>query len=396
MAGSGELFKETDGTWGFRVKASNGKVVATDGGPPGHKAKADAKAVLQKLMNGDYKGPIREPAAVTCGQEITANTTLTADLVCTEGPALIVTADNVVLDLAGFTITGHGAATAASPGILLRNVKGVTVQKGTIQHFGAGVAIAGGANNIVQNVTVQDNIGEPDGDFGDGITLSATSGNRIIGNTVRRNGPFSGISLVGPSSNNHIHDNIVTDNNMLPGDPSLGRQDMGIRVEGPAANNNMIAGNTVTGSGADGIVVLPTCADPQTGCTGTPGNETTEITKNMCHKNGTSGNGSGIRLFSVAAPVAPVKCTITDNVTNDNMTNGISIDAAGAATPTPTQHTITGNSGKGNGQFDGFDGNTPACGSNTWNHNVFAKVNQPCVGAPNPAGLTEGLTFAEA
>jgi parallel beta-helix repeat protein len=393
MAGSGELYKESDGTWAFRVKASNGRVVATDGGQ-GYKAKADARAVLQKLMNGDYKGPVHEPAAVTCGQEIKADTRLDGDLRCTEGPALIVTADNVTLDLGGFTISGHGAASAGAPAILLRNVKGVTVRKGTIQGFGAGVAIAGGANNTVQNVTVQDNVGSPDGDYGDGITLSDSSGNVIQGNTVRRNGPFSGISVVGASSKNEIRDNIVADNNMLPGDPSVGRQDMGIRIEGPAANSNKIIGNTVTGSGADGIVVLPTCADPQTGCTGTPGNESIEISKNVSHKNGTSGNGSGIRLFSVAAPVAPTKCTITDNVTNDNVTNGVSIDAAGAATPEPTKHQISGNSGRGNGQFDGFDGNMPACGSNTWTHNSFVKVNQPCVAAPNPEALTEGLTTA--
>lgn len=385
MAGSGELFKGTDGKWGFRVKAANGKVVATDGGPPGHASKADARSILEKLLKGDYNGPIRDHSAVACGQEIKANTTLDGDLVCTDGPALVVTADNVTLDLGGFTIHGHGAAAAGSPGILLRNVKGVTVRKGTVTGFGAGVAIVGGANNTVQNVTVQDNIGSPDGDYGDGITLSNSSGNVIEGNTSQRNGPFSGISVVGASSNNTIRNNVVTDNNMLPGDPAGGRQDMGIRIEGPAANKNTVTGNTVTGSGADGIVVLPTCADPQTGCTGTPGNDGNQITNNVSHANGTSGNGSGIRLFSVAAPVAPTNTTIADNVVNDNKTNGISIDTAGNATPGPTKHKITGNKGTGNGQFDGFDGNTPACGSDTWQHNEFGKVNQPCVSAPKPA-----------
>lgn len=383
MTGSGELFKETDGTWGFRVKASNGKVVATDGGPPGHKSKTDARTVLRKLLDGGYTGPIHDVPTAVCGQEITANTTLDGNLSCTAGPALIVTADNIVLDLGGFTITGHGAASAGAPGILLRNVKGVTVRKGTIQGFGAGVAIEGGANNVIQNLTVQDNVGDPDGDFGDGITVDNSSGNVIQGNTARRNGPFSGISIVGASSGNEVRDNIVADNNMLPGDPSLGRQDMGIRIEGPAANNNKVTGNTVTGSGADGIVVLPTCADQQKGCTGTPPNEGNEISKNMSHGNGKSGNGSGIRLFSVAAPVAPMKTTVTGNVTNDNKTNGISIDAAGNATPGPTNNKVTQNSGTGNAQFDGFDGNTPGCASNTWEHNTFTTVNQPCVSAPS-------------
>jgi len=380
MAGSGELYKGTEGKWTFRVKASNGKVVAIDDGP-GYKAKAEARAVLQKLLNGDYKGPIREPAAVTCGKEISANTTLDGDLACSgDGPALIVTADNVVLDLGGFTVSGSGSA-AAFPGILLRNVKGVTVRKGTIKGFGAGVAIAGGANNVIQNLTVQDNIGSTDGDFGDGITLNASSGNVVQGNTVRRNGPFAGISLVGACTKNEIRDNVISDNNMLPGDPSMGRQAMGIRFEGPGADNNKVLGNTVTNSGAEGICVLPTCTDPQAGCAGTPGNEGNEISKNMCHGNGTSGQGSGIRLFAVPQPVAASNTTITDNVTNDNVTFGIAVDAVGNANPGPTKNKISGNSGKGNGQFDGYDGNTPACGTNVWKGNDFAKANQPCVSA---------------
>jgi uncharacterized protein YegP (UPF0339 family) len=59
MAGKGEVYKRTDGKWAFRVKASNGETVATDGGQ-GYNAKADAKATLQKLMSGDYDGAITE------------------------------------------------------------------------------------------------------------------------------------------------------------------------------------------------------------------------------------------------------------------------------------------------------------------------------------------------
>jgi len=380
MAGSGELFKTDEGKWTFRVKASNGQVVAIDDGP-GFKAKADARSVLKRLLHGDYDGPIREPAAVTCGKEITANTTLDGNLDCTAGPALIVTADNIVLDLGGFTITGEGTGVTNTPGILLRNVKGVTVRKGTVKGFGAGVAIAGGANNVIENLTLEDNVGSAEGDFGDGITIKETSGNVLRGNTIRRNGPFSGISLVGACTKNEVRDNVISDNNMLPGDPSMGRQDMGIRIEGPGANNNKLIGNTITASGAEGICVLPTCTNPQTGCAGTPGNEGNEIIDNLSHGNGISGQGSGIRLFAVPQPVAASKTVIKDNVTNDNVTFGIAIDAVGAANPGPPKNKVTGNSGKGNGQFDGFDGNTPGCGSNTWKGNDFVKVNQPCVGA---------------
>lgn len=57
MAGKGEIYKRNDGKFAFRVKASNGEVVATDGGQ-GYNAKGDAESTLKKLMAGTYDGPI--------------------------------------------------------------------------------------------------------------------------------------------------------------------------------------------------------------------------------------------------------------------------------------------------------------------------------------------------
>jgi uncharacterized protein YegP (UPF0339 family) len=57
MAGKGEVYKRNDDRWAFRVKASNGEIVATDGGQ-GYSAKADARSTLEKLMRGDYDGPV--------------------------------------------------------------------------------------------------------------------------------------------------------------------------------------------------------------------------------------------------------------------------------------------------------------------------------------------------
>jgi uncharacterized protein YegP (UPF0339 family) len=57
MAGSGEYYKRADGKWAFRVKASNGQKVATDGSQ-GYDHENDAKDTLTKLMRGDYNGTI--------------------------------------------------------------------------------------------------------------------------------------------------------------------------------------------------------------------------------------------------------------------------------------------------------------------------------------------------
>ena len=57
MAGSGELYRRADGKWAFRIKASNGEIVATDGGQ-GYESKSDARATLEKVMGGEFDGPI--------------------------------------------------------------------------------------------------------------------------------------------------------------------------------------------------------------------------------------------------------------------------------------------------------------------------------------------------
>lgn len=59
MSGSGELYKRKDGKWAFRVKASNGQVVATDGGQ-GYSKKSAAQNALVKLLAGEYNGPVTE------------------------------------------------------------------------------------------------------------------------------------------------------------------------------------------------------------------------------------------------------------------------------------------------------------------------------------------------
>jgi uncharacterized protein YegP (UPF0339 family) len=39
------------------VRASNGEIVATDGGQ-GYSAKGDAQSTLEKLLRGEYDGPV--------------------------------------------------------------------------------------------------------------------------------------------------------------------------------------------------------------------------------------------------------------------------------------------------------------------------------------------------
>lgn len=58
MAGKGELYQQRNGKWAFRVKASNGQIVATS---QGYTKRASARSTLEKLLKGAYDGPIIEP-----------------------------------------------------------------------------------------------------------------------------------------------------------------------------------------------------------------------------------------------------------------------------------------------------------------------------------------------
>jgi uncharacterized protein YegP (UPF0339 family) len=53
MAGKGELYQRKDKKWAFRVKAANGQIVATDGSQ-GYESKTSARSTLTKLLAGKY------------------------------------------------------------------------------------------------------------------------------------------------------------------------------------------------------------------------------------------------------------------------------------------------------------------------------------------------------
>ncbi|MCJ7781834.1 MAG: DUF1508 domain-containing protein, partial [Acidimicrobiia bacterium] len=51
MAGKGELYQQKNGKWAFRVKASNGQIVAQS---QGYSKRASARSTLEKLLAGTY------------------------------------------------------------------------------------------------------------------------------------------------------------------------------------------------------------------------------------------------------------------------------------------------------------------------------------------------------
>ena len=106
--------------------------------------------------------------ALNCGDAVSGNVILTGDLNCVAQSGLFVTASNTIIHLNGHSIncTGTGFAgscqqPASAPfpplsvGIFSKNHDHVMIQgPGTINGFGFGIELDGGAGHLVTQVTV--------------------------------------------------------------------------------------------------------------------------------------------------------------------------------------------------------------------------------------------------
>ncbi len=330
-----------------------------------------------------------EAAHLTCGQTITADTTLDSDLGPCTNHGLIVGAEGITLDLNGHRIFGT-AASRDGAGVYLPNRLGVTVRNGTVTNFDIGVAIEGGSRNLVTGITARDNIGGSGGIGGDGIALLSTRNNAVSGNRTINNGPFSGIGVYsrvdgdhprgtsGPSRNNvidsnHVAGNIISRDRVSPN----GTDNDGIRVENDAVFNTF-SNNQVLRNGLDGISLFADTAD-------------NIVRGNQVEGNGfyrtTARRGSGIIVFTRST-----RNLVENNVVTRNADSGIDIRPPLAAFPGATNNRILNNTAVGNSvlpfipspvfgeSFDLKDAN-PNCDANVWFANRYRTFNQPCVTA---------------
>ncbi|MCA1683583.1 MAG: right-handed parallel beta-helix repeat-containing protein [Actinobacteria bacterium] len=297
-------------------------------------------------------------AHVSCGQTITQNTTLDANV----GPCSVgieIGANNVTLDLNGFTITGTPAV-GDNAGVVLNDRTGVTVKNGTITQFDAGVGISGGSGNTVTAMTLVNNRGSRATDFGEGVNVFISSRNTVSYNLVRNNGPYAGITLLA-ASDNLVEHNQVTGNNQDTSNTS------GIRLENlgtNAANRNTVRYNLVQGSALDGIQLFARASD-------------NVISHNSVMQN----NRDGITVFAGGN-----RNIIEDNQTRYNgrgpiAGSGIYIRAAAGTIAAPANNVIRRNISTNNFQFDLRDG-SPNCGSNVWSANQGITGTPPCVFNP--------------
>src|ERR671915_2326466 len=101
-------------------------------------------ALLAVALLGTTLVGTASAAHVGCGQTITQNTVLDSNVGPCSGDGIIIGANNITLDLNGFTVSGT-AAPGEGAGILLESRTGVTVRNGTVTLFDAGVVVDGGS-----------------------------------------------------------------------------------------------------------------------------------------------------------------------------------------------------------------------------------------------------------
>jgi parallel beta-helix repeat protein len=150
---------------------------------------------------------------VSCGDTITADTTLDSDLVDCPSNGLVIGADGITLDLNGHTIAGNGEPVEPCPrgefcdvGVLNVGHDGVAVRDGSVREFATGVFVGRARHNRVLGISssrnqffgfvvadsarsvVRDSSGNrnpvPDGD---GIAVFGSRHLRILGNSFGRN-----------------------------------------------------------------------------------------------------------------------------------------------------------------------------------------------------------------
>ncbi|MBI4896026.1 MAG: right-handed parallel beta-helix repeat-containing protein [Candidatus Aenigmarchaeota archaeon] len=211
----------------------------------------------------NFKAPMLAGVFVdrlTCGL-ITKSKTLDRDLT-SDGTCFTIGADNIVLDGAGYTITGTNSGVGIDNSGGFDNVS--IVNFGNIQNFQTGILAAGTArstfsNNYIQVANITDALGillrgssnnnsvtsntvVTNGNNSQGIVLQTSSNNTVSGNTVTTTGAFGfGIYVYSGAMQNTIKSNTIR---------TYEFHGYGIRVVG--VTKNTLSANTIATSGPYG------------------------------------------------------------------------------------------------------------------------------------------------
>ena len=234
---------------------------------------------------------------VTCGTVVTTSITLTSDLGPCAGDALIAGADNITINLGGYTISGTGSGA----GVRVAQHSGVTVTSGAIQGFHTGVVLDESTTSTVTRLVLRNNVR--------GVNLAGSDNNLIEKNTILNSG-LDAIRL-GLSANNLVTKNTLTGNvfgigvadfstgNLVEKNLLRDTRGFGVAVFSDSDSNRLEKNDVQQTLQGDGISV-------------SPDSDLTLILKNIASLN----NDDGIDTDNP-------QTTITGNVANNNVDLGI-------------------------------------------------------------------------
>ena len=247
-----------------------------------------APAAAASSGGAEWRRPSPPSTRLACGQTVTTDVRLDADLVDCPGAGLIVGAAGITIDLHGHTIDGDGRSQGQDAGIDNgAKFTDVTVKNGTVKEFDVGVKVgalpssppSSSTRATLRRLSILDTnegiwlIRADDNDLerntvdgivgGLGIDLLGSSGNDVERNTVTRTG--TGIELV-DANDNRLSRNSATANalgmavtigstgNDVERNLLVANNDTGLLLAG--AHDTSVLRNYVASSLEDGIDVL--------------------------------------------------------------------------------------------------------------------------------------------
>jgi cysteine-rich repeat protein/parallel beta-helix repeat protein len=196
--------------------------------------------------------PLTTVGYMGCGQ-VPVSVTLNQDLTTTTGNCLQVTADNVVIDCAGYSITGNGTA---GIGVFSSGYNNVSIQNCDIKNFTVGTTLATSDNSTIYssnysattygvNLDNSLNINVSDNDISNssyGLLFIDANDSTIYGNFIRNN--TIGISIVSTENNTFYNNYIDSTSNNTAGDGSTNKWNV---TYGCVTNYTNIVGGNCTG-----------------------------------------------------------------------------------------------------------------------------------------------------
>lgn len=203
----------------------------------------------EQTNNPQSSSPITG-ASVSCGEVLKQSVKLSSNLDCkTDG--IIIGADDITVDLNGYTITGPGQTTS-KVGLMLGDFDKVkVVGPGIIKNFQAGVLNTGGEDNSISGVTLTEN---QIGSFNTGAKNTQIIDNMFLANSIGvasqssigsklTTNMFKSNDLAGITFVNSEHNDVSM--NTIQGAIS------GIFLDGQSNNNNINSNNILQNKGLD-------------------------------------------------------------------------------------------------------------------------------------------------